>query len=74
MRRLFAFLVFVVAVLLVIGFFRGWFGIIINQGQIKHDTHELRKEAEHGVEKAKEDLHQGAQKVEQKTSNTPTTP
>lgn len=69
MRRLFAFLVFVAIVIVAVGFWRGWWTLLVNKPQIQQDTRELRHEAKQGAEKVKEGVHQGAEKVEQKTNN-----
>lgn len=69
MRRLFSFLVFLVVVLVIIGFWRGWFGLLINQRQIQHDERKVERAIDRGTQQLKNDVHQDAQKVEQKTGN-----
>jgi hypothetical protein len=69
MRRLMAFLVFVAAVILIVGFYRGWFSFGVNQPKIQQDEKQAKHAIDKGVEKVKEGIHKGTEKVEEKTSS-----
>jgi len=71
MRRLVSLLVLIAILIVVIGIWRHWFTIFVNRDQIRHDTHEIRKELREGEQKLKEGINQGAKPVEQKTNDSP---
>ncbi len=69
MRRLFAFLVFVVVVLVIVGFWRGWFTVLFNQSRFQHDEQHIVRKLDQAGDQLKQDMHSGAQKDQQKTGN-----
>lgn len=69
MRRLFGLLVFVVLVLVVIGFWRGWFTVLFNQRRFEHDEQRVERKLDEASQQLKQDVHSGAQKVEQKNGD-----
>jgi type VI protein secretion system component VasK len=69
MRRLLGFLVFLAIVLVAVCLWQGWITIFVDKQKFKQDTKELRHEAKQEAEKIKEEVHTGAQKLEQKTDN-----
>jgi hypothetical protein len=69
MRRLFSFILFVVVLLVIIGVWRGWFTIRVNQSRFQHDEQRIEQKLDRGMEQLKHDVHKDAQKVDQKTGD-----
>jgi uncharacterized membrane protein len=64
-----AFLVFVAILIVIVGLWRGWFTIFVNQPQIQHDEKKAQHAIEKTVDKIEAGIHKGTEKVEEKTSN-----
>lgn len=72
MRRLVGFAMFLVIAVAVIGIYRGWFTVTVNQARIDHDKNRVERKIERGTEKLKENVNvnHNARRLDQNTDNT----